>query len=135
MFVTFFLGMLDLKNGELTYTNAGHNPPVILKKDGETAFFEKTKGIPAGLFEEAVYEESVIKLSHGDKIFLYTDGVTEAENMDHQLFGDHNLINVLRLNAPLSPRDLIRQVEEALSGHVNGYTQSDDITMMTISLQ
>jgi len=132
MFVTFFLGVLDLSNGELKYTNAGHNPPVIIKKNKEAVMFEKTKFIPVGLFEDFEYGESTLKLETGDKIFLYTDGVSEAENCENELFGDGTIMDIIGRNVTAPPRELIHKMEEGISAHVNGFTQSDDITMMTI---
>jgi len=132
MFVTFFLGVLNLSTGELRYSNAGHNPPVIIRDNGEVCMFEKATCVPVGLFEEYVYGESALTINPGDKIFLYTDGVSEAENINHELFGEENLLQVLRRNTDVSPRTLIHQIEDQLAVHVNGYTQSDDITMMTI---
>ena len=132
MFVTFFLGVLDLTTGVLSYSNAGHNPPVIIRKNGEVEMFEKTKFIPVGLFEDIEYGESSIRMETGDKIFLYTDGVSEAEDSENKLFGDDNLLEIIRQNVNASPRSLIQMMEEGLAAHVKGHTQSDDITMMTI---
>ncbi len=132
MFVTFFLGVLDLSNGVLKYTNAGHNPPVIIKKNKEAVMFEKTKFIPVGLFEDFEYGESSLQLEKGDKIFLYTDGVSEAENSENELFGDGTIMEIISKNTTAPPRELINKMEEGISAHVNGFTQSDDITMMTI---
>ncbi len=132
MFVTFFLGVLNLKTGELLYTNAGHNPPVVIRKNGTVNMFEKTKFIPVGLFEDFEYGELSLQLETGDKIFLYTDGVSEAENIENKLFGEDNLMEVICDNVSDSPRELIHKMEERLALHVDGYTQSDDITMMTI---
>ncbi|OFY38402.1 MAG: hypothetical protein A2X18_02725 [Bacteroidetes bacterium GWF2_40_14] len=132
MFVTFFLGVLDLSNGELKYTNAGHNPPVIIKKNKEAVMFDKTKFIPVGLFEDFDYGQSSIQLEPGDKIFLYTDGVSEAENSESELFGDGTIMDIIGRNVTAPPRELIHKMEEGISAHVNGFAQSDDITMMTI---
>lgn len=132
MFVTFFMGVLDLSNGNLRYTNAGHNPPVIIKENKVAVMFEKTKYIPVGLFEDFEYEESSIQLESGDKIFLYTDGVSEAENNEHKLFGDTTIMDIINLNISATPRELIGKMEEEISAHVNGFAQSDDITMMAI---
>ena len=132
MFVTFFLGVLDLTTGELKYSNAGHNPPVIIRGNGEVSMFEKTKFIPVGLFEDFEYGEASLQFGLGDKLYLYTDGVSEAENADNKLFGDDNLLKIIRENRMDTPRDLIHKMEEGLALHVNGHTQSDDITMMTI---
>lgn len=133
MFVTFFLGILDLSNGNLSFTNAGHNPPVLIRKNGETFFFEHTKSIPLGLQEEYPYTETLLKLSHGDKIFTYTDGVSEAENAGQQLFGDEVVLKIIAENTAADPRQLIEIMDKALEQHVSGFAQSDDITMMTIS--
>jgi sigma-B regulation protein RsbU (phosphoserine phosphatase) len=132
MFVTFFLGVLDLKTGLLKYCNAGHNPPVIVRGTGDVVMFEKTKYIPVGLFEDFDYHELSLQMEDGDKIFLYTDGVSEAENADNKLFGDDTLMNIISQNAKATPRDLIHRMEAEIALHVNGFTQSDDITMMTI---
>ena len=94
--------------------------------------FEKTKYIPVGLFEDFEYKETSLKLEDGDKIFLYTDGVSEAENADNKLFGEDTLMDIVSHNSNVSPRDLIHRMEEGIAAHVNGFTQSDDITMMTI---
>jgi sigma-B regulation protein RsbU (phosphoserine phosphatase) len=94
--------------------------------------FEKTKFIPVGLFEDFEYGEASLQFGQGDKLYLYTDGVSEAENADYKLFGDDNLLKIIRENRMDTPRDLIHKMEEGLALHVNGHTQSDDITMMTI---
>lgn len=132
MFITLFLGILDLENGSLRYTNAGHNPPVLIKKGGEAHMFEKTKFIPAGLFEDFKYGESSVEINKGDKLFLYTDGVSEAENSAGELFGEQLIMQVINNHNTARPQELIAAMENEISAHVNGYTQSDDITMMTI---
>ena len=132
MFVTFFLGILDLATGELKYCNAGHNPPVVIRQKGAVAMFDKTSFIPVGLFEDYEYGESTLQFGPGDKIFLYTDGINEAENAENKLFGDENLMSIIRKNTFSSPRELISRMEEGVALHVDGCAQSDDITMMTI---
>lgn len=132
MFVTFFLGVLDLTTGELRYSNAGHNPPVIIRHNTQPEMLEKTKSIPVGLFEDFNYIESSIYLKPGDKLFLYTDGVTEAENSSNELYGEQKMISVIKSGIELSPKELIVAIEADISSHVAGFAQSDDITMMTI---
>ncbi len=132
MFVTLFLGVLDLVTGELRYANAGHNPPVVIRKSGDLHMFEKTKNIPVGLFEDYQYGESSLKLEPGDKIFLYTDGVSEAEDVENRLFGEEAIMEIVGRNLTASPRQLIGRIEDGITAHVKGFTQSDDITMMTI---
>ena len=132
MFVTFFLGILDLVTGEIKYTNAGHNPPVIIRKNGEIELFEVSKSIPVGLFETVTYPESSISFLQGDKLVLYTDGVTEAENCEKKLYSTERLVEILRMHTEASPRELIRYVEEDVTAHAGSNPQSDDITMMTL---
>lgn len=132
MFVTFFLGIIELKSGKLTYTNAGHNPPVLINPEGNTSFFELTKDIPIGVFEDFSYEEKVCYLNRGDKLFFYTDGVTEAENQHEELYSDKKLIDCLSINHNSNPREMIGKVIEDIAAHVKENQQSDDITMLTI---
>ena len=94
--------------------------------------FANTKYIPVGLYEDFEYGESLIRFEPGDKIFLYTDGVTEAENAESTLFGDNHMLQIIKDNLQASPRELVHLMEVALAEHVRGFTQSDDITMMTI---
>ncbi len=133
MFVTFFLGVLDLNTGILSYANAGHNPPVLIRKSGKIETIESVTAIPLGLFDDFSYSESQIKLHSGDIIYAYTDGVNEAENESHDLFGEKQMISILEeASLQANPRELVKRMEQALEEHVRGYPQSDDITMMTI---
>ena len=133
MFVTFFLGILDVGTGQLNYCNAGHNPPVLIKKNKEVNYFEITKAIPVGLFEDFSYIEETIKIQTGDQIFLYTDGLTEAEDIDNKLFGDDHLLEFLRKNVVSNPKLLIEKIIKEVAVHVNGHIQSDDLTMLSIT--
>ncbi len=132
MFVTFFLGIIDLRTGIMQYANAGHNPPVIIKPDGQVRMFDKAKAIPLGLFEDFDFPELSLQLNEGDKIFAYTDGVNEAENQQEELFGDDRMLHIIQQNRDKHPKELILHLEEAVLSFVNDHTQSDDITMMTI---
>lgn len=132
MFVTFFLGILDINSGKLRYCNAGHNPPLLIKGRKEASFFNLTKSIPVGLFEEHTYTEESIILEPGDNIFLYTDGLTEAENINQHLFGEDRLLDIITQAASSSPKEIIDRVSHEVSLHVNGHEQSDDLTLMSI---
>jgi len=132
MFVTFFVGMLNLKTGELKFSNAGHNPPFMIRNNGKVEMFEVTKSIPIGLFEDIKYTESVVHLQKGDKLFMYTDGITEAENHDKALYSAERLMMILQKNILATPKQLIQTVDEDVALHVDKYPQSDDLTMMTI---
>ncbi|MFA7043682.1 MAG: PP2C family protein-serine/threonine phosphatase, partial [Bacteroidales bacterium] len=132
MFVTFFLGILDVESGILKYSNAGHNPPLLVHPDGTTEFFELTKDIPVGLFDDFDYGEKELKLFKNDKLFLYTDGVTEAEDAEEKLYSDQKLIDCVRAHFESQTKDLIRFVAEDIALHVKGNQQSDDLTMLSI---
>lgn len=133
MFVTFFLGILDIETGQLSYANAGHNPPLHIKVNGDVVFMDMGTSIPLGLMGDYAYNESSIQLLHGEKIFSYTDGVSEAENAEKVLYGELKIQEVIAENYGADPRGMISKMAESLEKHVNGYEQSDDITMMTIN--
>ncbi len=133
MFVTLFVGILNIRSGELRYCNAGHNPPAMIKENKEVILLPVTKAIPVGLFETFDYNEESIRMAPTDQLFLYTDGVTEAEDAHENLFGENRLINALLEHAQQKPQSLIRSVKEEIMHHVNGHIQSDDLTMMSIT--
>lgn len=133
MFVTFFLGILDIKTGRLSYANAGHNPPLHIKVNGDVVFMDMGTSIPLGLMGDYAYSESTIQLLKGEKIYCYTDGISEAENAKQILFGEQKIQEVITENYAADPKGIINKVAESLEKHVDGYEQSDDITMMTIN--
>lgn len=136
MFVTLFVGILDLKTGMVQYCNAGHNPPVLLKADGEAILMDISgaTGIPVGIFPEHPYSNGHFRISSGDRLVLYTDGVTEAENKDCMQYGENRLIDTLRRNADSCPyvKDMLEAIIGDVGMHVDGAPQSDDITVMII---
>jgi sigma-B regulation protein RsbU (phosphoserine phosphatase) len=133
MFVTFFIGIINVETGEMSYTNAGHNPPVIMHENGKVEFFEITKDIPLGLFGDFKYTEKNTVLGINDKLFLYTDGITEAENWNEELYSDQRLLDCLSsINDSFDPAEIIMKVARDVVVHVNDYQQSDDLTMMSI---
>ena len=132
MFVTFFMGIIDLRSGTITYVNAGHNPPVLIKKDGTVEMFKNAGTIPFGLHGDFSYPEESIVLGKEDMIFCYTDGVNEAENVNAELLGDQKMLEVIERHKSQTPRDLIHSMEAAIEEHVAGFPQSDDITMMVM---
>lgn len=132
MFVTFFLGILDLKTGDLEYVNAGHNPPVILTRSEDPAFADMTGDMALGFMEGIVFKAAKIKLKSGDTIFSYTDGVTEAANHQHELYSDERLISVIKEHQVCSAREIIEKMYQDVNQHAAGAEQSDDITMLAI---
>ncbi|MFC2118275.1 SpoIIE family protein phosphatase [Bacteroidota bacterium] len=132
MFVTFFLGIVDLKKGEIEYVNAGHNPPVLIDNDNNVSFTEMTKDIVLGCIEDKPFHQKKIKINPGDKLFLYTDGVTEAENTEQQLYSDERLISLLKNTKEEMPDKIIEVVYNDIKSFAKGAEQSDDITMLAI---
>ncbi len=136
MFVTLFIGVVDLDTLKMTYSNAGHNPPVIMGRDGSVSFIpvDSCSGLPIGLFGGQDYADASLQLSSEDKLILYTDGLTEAENKKAELYGDDRLLKTLAKPglAQLGVRDLLENVLADVEGHVAGAPQSDDLTMMVM---
>lgn len=139
MFCTLFIGVLDLGSNVLRYCNAGHNPPVIKHiVNGEPVieYIKAKANLPIGIMEGFDYTGEETTLAPGEFIFLYTDGVTEAEDADKKLFGEEATLTAVCESAPdgtHSAEDCIQNVYTSLSRHVNGAVQNDDITMLAVS--
>ena len=132
MFCTAFLGVLDLKMGHLRYCNAGHNAPLIIGADGRVALLDVVPNLPLGLFGGFPYEGQEIQIDKQTMLYLFTDGVNEAENNAKEQFGDLRLEGLLRRNATLEPSDIIAATLSEVEHHADGAEQSDDITVMCI---
>ena len=129
MFVTCWLGIVDLVTGELKFTNAGHNNPLI-NHNGEIKFLSSPHGVVLGALEDAKYQENTIKLSKGDRIILYTDGVTETHNIHDELYGESRLMEFTKAHIEEEPINYISTLREELKTYSEGYEQFDDITML-----
>ncbi len=132
MFCTFFIGILDLCDGHLQYCNAGHNAPVIISPSCEVKFMEVVPNLPLGLFGGFPYEGQECDIVKGTSIFLYTDGVTEAENNAKALYSDERLLNLLDKQRNSMPQTIVDILLADIDKHVNGAEQSDDITIMCV---
>ena len=132
MFCTFFIGILDLENGHLKYCNAGHNASVIISPSGESKFMEVEPNLPLGLFEGFPYKGQECDIVKGTTIFLYSDGVTEAENKAKALYSDERLLDLLSKQGKNMPQTVVDAVLNDINKHVNGAEQSDDITIMCV---
>ena len=132
MFCTFFMGILDVKNGHLQYCNAGHNASVIVAPSGEVKFMEVEPNIPLGLFGDFPYKGQECDIVKGTTMFLYTDGVTEAENKDKVLYSEERLLNLMREQGGNVPQSVVDATLNDIEKHVNGAEQSDDITIMCV---
>ena len=131
MFVTLFIGILDLPTGHFNYCNAGHDAPVIV---GQEPLPVKAN-LPIGLFNDFNYEMQETMLVSGSMIFLYTDGLTEAKNKQRKQFGMNRMMSLLNNSADLSPKQLLGKVNSEVHAFVDGAEQSDDLTMLAIRYQ
>jgi serine phosphatase RsbU (regulator of sigma subunit)/anti-sigma regulatory factor (Ser/Thr protein kinase) len=137
MFVTAWLGILDYSTGELEFANAGHNPP-LLKKGNESFVYmdHKTykRSIMLGMREGIRYQNNKITFTRGDILYLYTDGVTEANNVAGELYGEQRLLNCIQNNYEKSPENLIQTMREDIDGFAGEAEQFDDITMVVLKM-
>jgi len=129
LFVTAWMGLLDLNTGELEYANAGHNPPVI-KISNEVKFLHSKPGFVLAGMENYKFTSNILKMNRGDKIFLYTDGATEATNLDHELYGENRLIECLKLQSGKNCYDALHGVREDIDNFVGKAEQFDDLTLL-----
>lgn len=133
MFVTFFMGVLDMKNGHLTYCNAGHNPPLLQTPDGKISPLPVDANLAIGVLEGYKYMEQSCDFRPGSRLLLYTDGVTEAENISHELYGDDALMNAFGETRDKSLKTAVDHLLKRVGEHVLSAEASDDITLMLIS--
>ncbi len=132
MFVTAWMGILNVKTGVVTYANAGHNPPLVRHADGSFEYLKTRAGFVLAGMEGIRYKKWEIQLEKGDLIYLYTDGVTEAANTKNELFGEERLQTVLNENSGASPEVLLKVITNSLQNFVGEAAQSDDITMLAL---
>jgi sigma-B regulation protein RsbU (phosphoserine phosphatase) len=117
-------------DGQLTYCNAGHNPPVLLTRRGTRRL--DTGGLILGLFGHATYEQDTMRLDPGDLLIAYSDGVTEALNAEGQEFGDERLLGCIEHSRDQSPADLLDRLLSAVRQFASGAAQNDDVTAMVL---
>ena len=132
MFVTMFYGIYDIKTGDVTYTNAGHNPPYVAKADGSVVKLPLSKNIIAGFLKDYQFTEEALQLQHGDTLLLYTDGVTEAVDPYYNEYGEERLEALLKNTSQVDCQQLIDAVKADVKVFANGAEQSDDITLLAI---
>ena len=135
LFVTAFMGLLDLNTGDFTYVNAGHNAPLLRRAGGNYEYLKMDPGFVLAGLDGMIYESSQLRLGEGDTLFLYTDGVTEALDPDEQLFGEDRLRDALndKQGIDLRVSELLPYVRSALEKFARGAEQADDITMLGIT--
>lgn len=130
MFVTLYLGILNLRDGTLLTTNAGHNPPLLKRRDGQFEWLTAHDGPIVGPMPGIAFKESLIQLAPGDELFFYTDGVTEADNASRELFGNDRLKATLDQSKATTVIDRIADVMKAVKAFAGETSQADDITIL-----
>lgn len=130
MFVTLFLGVLDLTTGKLNYCNAGHNAPILHQR-----FMDVKHNLPLGVQRGFAYEAQQIQMHYNDALFLYTDGLTEAENGKHEQYGEQQMLDKIIALVDSRPREVVEQMYADVKRFVDGAQQSDDLTMLCIRYQ
>ena len=134
MFVTMFIGLLDLKTGHLDFCNAGHNAPVLGGGELGGEFLDMLPNAPIGLWPGLEYEGEELDSIKGRQLFIYTDGLNEAENRQQEQFGDDRLLEILRAIHYENARQVIEAIEAEVEKHRDGAEPNDDLTMMCIKL-
>ena len=136
MFVTLFVGIPDLKTGELSYCNAGHNAPLIIRGEkAEVHTMDVHPNLPVGIMPGFEFAEQKLQLAYGDTLFLYTDGLTEAENKRHEQFGEDRMEKGLHSCLALRPREIVDAMDAQVAAFVGDAEQSDDLTLMAVRYQ
>ena len=135
MFVTMFICRYDLKQGRLEYCNAGHNPPIIGRAEGQYAFLDvKEANAPIGLWPDLEYVGEEMDLPSGSMMLLYTDGLNEAENRQQEQYGEDRIIQLMTSHASLSMRDIVEALKADTDLFRDGAEQNDDLTMLAFSV-
>ncbi|MBR1447148.1 MAG: SpoIIE family protein phosphatase [Prevotella sp.] len=136
MFVTLFVGVMDLQTGHTNYCNAGHDAPLLISKDGtRLGLLPVDSNLPAGIMPGWAFSQQETVIDSGTTIFLYTDGLTEAEDVHHGQFGDERVLDTARsicADGNPAPRTLVEKMVDAVHTFVGDAEQSDDLTMMAI---
>ena len=132
MFVTLFYGIFNIRTGEVTYTNGGHNPPYLLKADGSIEQLPLSKDIVVGAIDNYTFTECKFQMGHGDTLLLYTDGVTEAVDPEYNEYGEERLGILLKQCDKLSCQEIINAVKADVKVFTKEAEQSDDITLLAL---
>ena len=132
MFVTVFYGVFDPKNGDLTYANAGHEPPVVLRRDGSTEALPSTGGVPLGIVDDMEFEERTSTLAPGEFAFLFTDGVTEAQNESEEEYGNERVFATVAGVEPGAASAALETLVRSVVQFTGAAEQFDDLTCLVL---
>ncbi len=130
LFVTAWMGVLDINTGELTYVNAGHNPPLLKRANGEFEYLRERSGLVLAGMDNIKYRQSRLTVKPDDRLFLYTDGVTETTDTKQQLYGEQRLRDFLNSHTHCDTEAMLRELRLSLQSFADGAPQFDDITML-----
>jgi serine phosphatase RsbU (regulator of sigma subunit) len=133
MFATLFCGVINLKTGELRMVNAGHNPPVIGNKKEGYSFIELNQNIALGVLDNFEFKSGKRQLKAGERLILYTDGITEAFNPEGEVFSEERLLTTIVSGDELNNRQLVQQIQQEIKNFALDAEQSDDITILAIT--
>jgi sigma-B regulation protein RsbU (phosphoserine phosphatase) len=131
MFVTMFLGVIDLATGLMHFCNCGHNPPLL---DGAFLPIEHNN-MPLGVWEEATFEGASLENVKGRLLLIYTDGLNEAENPEHEQFSDERLLALCETLQDKGAEDVVEAIKEAVEKHRNGAEPNDDLTLLCLRVK
>ncbi len=134
-FLTLFLGVLNIRTGKLTYCNAAHTIPYLLKENGKVKPLAQSHGLPLALYPDKKYLEEKVQMEKGDSVILYTDGVTELIDENKQQYGKERLKENLKSLAGQTPQQIVQRIEQSLELYIGGTPQSDDISILVLKYQ
>ena len=132
MFVTVWVGILEISTGRLTCANAGHEYPALMRKDGSFELYHDRHGIAIGAMDGVKYREYELTVSPGDKLFVYTDGLPEAADANNAMFGTERMLSALNERKEAAPEELLKAVRSQVDAFVGSAEQFDDLTMLCI---
>jgi sigma-B regulation protein RsbU (phosphoserine phosphatase) len=135
LFVTVFYGIFDPSSGQLQYANAGHNPPLIRRRDGSIEWLRGSGGRMLGVMPGARYLTHVVNLEAGDRLVLYTDGVTEAFNAAAEAYGEQRLVAEIKACGAGPAAAIVENICRSVAQFAGGAAQSDDITLTVLAWQ
>ena len=133
MFVTVWVGILEISTGKLTCANAGHEYPVLKRPDGVFELIKDKHGLVVGGLDDETYEEYEWQLTPGTTLFVYTDGIPEAMTKGRDMYGTDRMVDALNAAPAKDPESLLKAVRGSVDRFVDGAEQSDDITMMALT--
>ncbi len=132
MFVTVFYAIYNVKTGFISYSNAGHNPPILLRQDGSVSELPVMENTIVGVIDNIEYQKDTLQLEQGDTLFMFTDGVTEATDAAYNEFGVERLGDILSQHSHSNCQQIVEAVKKGVKDFVGETEQSDDITMLVV---